>query len=136
MCNRLVLCIAVAIGLSCHSKHDASEVPRVQSPTNADVSWDGTPLGLDPRLSENAERVLLKGDAAIPMLKQALESPESVVAALVLLTKIRGEPYQVSASHWNGLWVRLFPSGKVEYDPQNLNDIRMRWVQTLFRSNS
>ncbi len=119
-----------AIGLSCRSSgHSSASLP--QSLTNADVSWDGTPFGLEPRLSDAASNVLMQGSAAVSGLREALNDSGRVVVAHVILTKMRREPFEVSGSQWNGLQVDLFADGRVEYDRDNLKEVQSHWRRVL-----
>jgi hypothetical protein len=59
---------------------------------NSDITWDGSYIGLTPRIEgEASKNVLALGAPATAALVAALDDPERFAAAHVLLTQIRRE---------------------------------------------
>jgi hypothetical protein len=92
-----------------------------------DVGWDGTDLGLMPRLSDDDERLarqLDKGD--IPALLDALDRQETFVKAHVLLTRLTGVEHETFPT-WNELAVDIRADGSVQIDPSQRPGLAERW---------
>jgi hypothetical protein len=97
----------------------------VGSLANADVRWDGTPVGLSPALSESARAVLDRGDAAFPALIDALRDESRFAVAHVLLTLMSGVRH--GTVPWNGLDVDLNADGTARIDPAQRERLERRW---------
>ncbi len=98
--------------------------------TNKDVCWAGEYPGLVPYLSPNAEAILRTRDSATAQtLKGWLTDPNRFVVAHVLLT-LSGErgQYQVSASEWNTLRVRITDKGDGQYDLAQMKTLQQEWM--------
>jgi hypothetical protein len=97
---------------------------------NSDISWDGTYVGLIPRITGAGSAEVLKvGDAAVPALIGALDEPDKFAAAHVLLTQIQmaGVDRPLSASQWNGLRVDLSADGSVRVYPEQREELKAFW---------
>lgn len=95
-------------------------------PDNDAVQWAGTRFGLFPTLSENAERMIKEGQAAVPVLLDALIISHLFVTAHVLLTKITDVRYETFPS-WNGLEVDIRAPGDVIIDAGQRHRLAKRW---------
>jgi hypothetical protein len=95
-------------------------------PDNAAVQWGGTRFGLFPTLSEDAERIMDEGPAAVPILMDAVTLPHIFITAHVLLTKITGVRHETFPS-WNGLDVNIHATGDVEIDAEQRHRLAKRW---------
>ena len=98
--------------------------PRI---SNTDVTWDGTYFGLFPDLHGASLEVSPEDISAVPALLDALSDPQRFVAAHVLLTKICGGEYSLSATNWNDLSVRLFADGRSEISAQQIPKLQQLW---------
>ena len=105
---------------------------------NAAISWDATFAGLVPTVvGDSARRLLACGDAAIPLLVDALEDESKFIAAHVLLTVLSGVEYYTTP--WNGLEVDLSADGQARFDSrQRLELARLwrAWIQATPRPRS
>lgn len=108
---------------------EASEADRLaREIRNTDIQWDGTYVGLMPRLAtERANRLLTLGEAAIPSLLAALDDAERFAAAHVLLTRISGVEFEAGAGQYNGLRVELLANGAAKLDPAQRAELAARW---------
>jgi len=95
--------------------------------SNADIRWDGTFVGLVPKIVTGSARQLLAigNDDAIPQLIRALEDESKFVAAHVLLTFLSALEYRTTP--WNGLNVDLLPDGQARFDVQQRFELARRW---------
>lgn len=92
----------------------ALEVRRLLA--GGDVNWDGTDLGLTPRLSDDDERLARQLDTEdIPAVLDALDRDETFVKAHVLLTRLSGVEHETFPT-WNGLAVDIRSDGSVQID--------------------
>lgn len=105
--------------------NDASPLARI---SNADLRWDGTAFGLQPRIVDEATARLVDdravSDAAIRAL---LRDPDRFAVAHVLLTLRSKTVGSFDASQWNGLRVALEASGAVRYEPSDMDALARRW---------
>ena len=105
---------------------------------NADIHWDGTFVGLVPTIvNDSARRLLASGDAAIPLLVDALQDESKFVAAHVLLTLLSGIEYHTTP--WNGLAVEISPDGQARFDTRQRFELFRSWQdwqQTMPRPRS
>lgn len=84
---------------------------------NAQVEWDGTFVGLTPRLTEDTGKVATVATKAdIHLLIAALHDKQRYVAAHVLLVKLTGIEGVQNGHSWYGLEVQLQGNGNVRYD--------------------
>jgi hypothetical protein len=93
---------------------------------NADIRWDGTPIGLVPTVvGDSARQLLASGSAAVPHLVSALEDESKFVTAHVLLTLLSAVEYQTMP--WNGLVIELSAGGEARIDPRQRFELVRRW---------
>ena len=94
---------------------------------NADVTWDGTFVGLSPSLVPELEArvATLRPQDAAPLLA-ALADPDRFVLAHVLLTQLSGVTYESSPT-WNGLAVDLLADGETRIDAAQRGTLQRRW---------
>lgn len=115
------------------SNHAANDVPDVR---NTDLHWDGTALGLQPRIvkPETLQRV---GDRTKTddQLVELLLDPDRFAAAHVVLTMRRNALTSFDASQWNGLRVVLGPAGTARYERDDMATLHERW-STAVRSTA
>lgn len=91
------------------------------------VAWDGTDLGLVPRLPAEEEGLAVDLDEGdVPVLVDALDSAETFVTAHVLLTRLAGGPSETFPT-WNGLAVEIAADGSTHVDPDQRPAIAERW---------
>lgn len=101
-------------------------VQRIRELHNDNVKWDGTYVGLLPSLAGvQLSSFMAAGDAAIPLLIEALHDPNQFVAAHVLLTQLSGVVH--ATAPWNGLCVELNANGTVQIDTDQRFDLARRW---------
>ncbi len=124
----ILTCALLSLSCATVPTPTAALADHVAALRNDDISWDGTWIGLWPRLSDRAARIEAFGDAAIPLLKSALENEDQYVAAHVLLTCLTGEPFCPSGGKYNGLAVALYADGRTVIHDQRAS-IRQRWNQ-------
>src|SRR5580765_1977320 len=87
------------------SKMTQSPVSKIR---NSDIRWDGTYLGLQPRIIGASAKVLREPASTVQVsLIAALGDENRFVAAHVLLCKINKVISPIDASTWNGLRVEL-----------------------------
>jgi hypothetical protein len=127
----------------CAERPDVSVAPAVNEPSaqvqdlvgrldNSDVQWDGTYVGLMPRITGTAASGLVSvGPPAYPALMAALRDAKKFAAAHVVLTTIRQGRYTSSASHWNGLRVTLKANGRTILYPEQRPDLQRYWRHQL-----
>lgn len=94
---------------------------------NEDVSWDGTYVGLQPVLSQNAQRVLDMGTNAVPFLLSSLTNHDQYAVAHVLLTMIALPSFPFDSSQWNLLPVKVLSHGHVSYGEKAQAVVRDYW---------
>ena len=95
---------------------------------NADITWDGSDVGLLPHVTGPPARYLADHpEASRPYLLAALEDPNRFAAAHVLLTMASSKLHSMSASHWNGLSVSLQAHGGVQLHPEQRRDLQALW---------
>ena len=111
-----------------HGREDDAELRRlIDSLSNEDVTWDGTAIGLVPELTTGAGRAVIEhGDAAVPVLMEALDDPSRFVVAHVLLAMITGTAHP-SLPTWNGLAVDIAADGTTRIDPAQRPAIVEHW---------
>ncbi|KQR12285.1 hypothetical protein ASF78_14185 [Cellulomonas sp. Leaf334] len=91
------------------------------------VAWEGTDLGLFPRLPAEEEGLAVElSEDDIPVLVDALDSAETFVTAHVLLTRLAGGPGETFPD-WNGLTVEIAADGSTWVDPAQRPAIAERW---------
>lgn len=91
------------------------------------VAWEGTDLGLLPRLPAEEEGLAVDVDQGdVPALVDALDSTETFVTAHVLLTRLTGAQGETFPT-WNGLAVELRADGSTHVDPAQRPVIAERW---------
>lgn len=96
--------------------------------TNADVTWEGSYIGLTPTVTDDAaSRVRALGERAIPELIAALSDEHRFAAAHVMLTRLSGVEYQGFPA-WNGLKVDIDAEGRVRIDPSQRAELSRRWM--------
>jgi hypothetical protein len=120
----------VLLILTCCARESAAAHAAVSKIRNSDITWDGTFVGLVPRVTgSNSVAVLKLEDAAVPELLRALDSPDQFAAAHVLLTQIamNGQSYHVTASEWNGMQVGLLADGTVQLHPEQRDQLKAFW---------
>ena len=121
----------VAVGLlviACSATPDRAS-RLVEKIANSDIAWDGTYIGLTPRIEgEPSRNVLALGTPATAALVAALDDPERFAAAHVLLTQIRMHgAFEVSGHSWNQLRVELRTNGQVTLDPAQRHQLKAFW---------
>ncbi len=95
---------------------------------NADVTWDGTLIGLVPSTQGQAVNFLSEHPSeARSHLIAALKDPKRFVVAHVLLTFSEKAKFEFSASRWNRLNVVLRANGTAEIDPEQRHDLYNFW---------
>jgi hypothetical protein len=95
---------------------------------NSDVTWDGTPLGLQPRIANPKTAHLVDAPASLDrQLVELLRDPDRFAVAHVLLTMRHDALKSFDANQWNGLRVTLAASGAVQYDPADMATLYRRW---------
>lgn len=99
---------------------------------NRDLTWEGTTLGLQPRIA-NAEtaRLVDAPAAADHELVELLLDPDRFAIAHVLLTIRRQALTSFDANQWNGLRVELTESGAVRYDRDDMKTLYQRWSSVV-----
>jgi hypothetical protein len=107
----------------------ATNAPEIR---NSDVTWDGTPLGLQPRIANSKTADLVHAPASLDrQLVELLRDPDRFVVAHVLLTMRRDALKSFDANQWNGLRVGLTASGAAQYDPADMAVLYQRWSSLL-----
>ncbi len=99
--------------------------------TNEDVAWDGTFIGLMPKLGGATLRLRDSKKDINPLLVEALLDQDKFVAAHVLLTYRTALTISASGSEWNGLKVQLKSNGETAYDDNDLNELQKYWMEKL-----
>lgn len=99
---------------------------------NADVEWDGTLVGVVPRVAGAAAQELLAAPPDWPGLVDAVGDASKFAAAHVLLTLMSGVEH--SGPTWNGLAVHLSPGGGVDLDGGQRHALHRRWQAWLAAS--
>jgi hypothetical protein len=107
--------------------YDAARVARlIGQLSNSDIEWDGSIVGLLPRVIGDAARQLAQaGELAIPALVEAVDDDSMFVAIHVLLTLLSGVEYPTIP--WNGLEVELVPAQAPRIDPAQRGVLSSRW---------
>jgi hypothetical protein len=130
----------VAFGCQCDAEPRARFPERRQVPmttptpieqlSNDDLRWDGTALGLQPRIG-NPRTAQLVNNPAVPdsALRLLLRDPQRFAIAHVLLTMRSGKLGSFDANQWNGLRVTLDASGAARYDAADMTPLAERWHQ-------
>lgn len=95
-------------------------------PDNSALQWSGTRYGLFPTFPEEVEKIINEGESAVPVLLDALNSPQLFVTAHVILTRITGVRHETFPS-WNGLEVHIPATGDVEIDVEQRHRLAERW---------
>jgi hypothetical protein len=125
-------CLLFVAGCAGRHHPDPSDADLVAKLDNGMVKFHGEYLGLRPEIRDDAaKKVRCLGEAAIPLLVEAMRDPQRYVIAHALLTRMSDEPYKVSAAHFNGLHVDIWPDGKVEYDEKDQPVLETRWRKWL-----
>jgi hypothetical protein len=102
---------------------------------NSDVTWDGTPLGLQPRIANPKTAHLVDAPASLDrQLVELLRDPDRFAVAHVLLTMRHDALKSFDANQWNGLRVTLAASGAVQYDPADMATLYRRWSSLVSSS--
>jgi hypothetical protein len=99
---------------------------------NSDLAWDGTSLGLQPRIvnAETARLVDAPSTSERDLIELLLD-PDRFAIAHVVLTIRRKALTSLDASQWNGLRVELTASGAVHYDRDDMNTLYQRWSSVV-----
>lgn len=121
-----------------HRPKQCSEIPQselwackaVYRLHNDDVSWEGTFVGLFPKLSSGAERIIHSKKDVTPFLLAALKDPDRFAVAHVVLTYRAGE-HNNSSVAWNGLNVQIDADGHATYEGNNLEELHRFWEKKL-----
>jgi hypothetical protein len=99
---------------------------------NSDLQWDGTPLGLQPRISNPETARLVDAPATIDReLVDLLRDTDRFAIAHVLLSMRRKALTSFDANQWNGLRVALAASGTVRYDRDDMNTLFRHWSSVV-----
>jgi hypothetical protein len=99
---------------------------------NSDLQWDGTPLGLQPRIANPDTAQLVAAPSTIDReLVELLRDPDRFAVAHVLLTMRRMALTSFDASQWNGLRVTLAASGVARYEPGDMPPLYQRWSSVV-----
>lgn len=107
----------------------AANTPEIR---NNDLTWDGTPLGLQPRIANPKTAHLLDAPASLDrQLVELLRDPDRFAVAHVLLTMRHDTLKSFDANQWNGLRVTLAASGAVQYDPADMATLYRRWSSLM-----
>ena len=95
---------------------------------NSDLAWDGTPLGLQPRIvNPETVRLVDAPSTADRDLVELLLDPDRFAVAHVLLTMRHKALASFDANQWNGLRVALAGSGTARYEPDDRKTLYQRW---------
>jgi hypothetical protein len=99
--------------------------------SNNDLRWDGTALGLQPRIESSAAiRLVSDRSIADDELKRVLRDPQRFAIAHVVLTMRSGKVASFDANQWNGLRVRLEASGMASYQAADMETLAQAWGGT------
>jgi hypothetical protein len=111
--------------------------PEWLNVSNADVTWDGNPVGVVPWLNENAERCASTlstsrndgtHDAKVNQVMELLSDPRRFVVAHVILTMDSRDRFAVTSRTWNGLEVLLGDADdEIRIDPSQRWRIQAEW---------
>ncbi len=122
-----LLLLAVLL-VSCDSTPNAGVERAAAELRNTDIVWDGSYLGLVPRISGPPARYLAgHAESARPYLLAALEDSDKFAAAHVLLSIASGQPAKASSTEWNGLVVSLRPDGSAQFQPEQRPQLVAMW---------
>lgn len=108
----------------------------VECVTNADVVWDGSLIGLNPRLHGMTQ--LLAGskgrqhreELTLHLLRR-LHDAEAAVAAHVILSELYDMPWRTNAGQWCGLGIELRADGSTQIHPEETDALYERWHDHL-----
>ena len=131
------LAVQIACGPSQPSSNPGSEMSN-HAPNNSlelhnsDLQWDGTPLGLQPRIANPDTARLVAAPSTIDReLVELLRDPDRFAVAHVLLTMRRKALTSFDANQWNGLRVALAASGAARYEPGDMTPLYQRWSSVV-----
>lgn len=103
--------------------------PALARLRNGDVQWDGTLVGVLPRVAGDAALELLDVAPDWERMVDALQDEQRFVAVHVLLTLQAGLVHHGPA--WNGLELGLAADGSVQIEPTQRFELRRRWLAWL-----
>lgn len=107
------------------SNHASATGPEIR---NSDLTWDGTPFGVQPRIANPKTAELVDAPAGLDReLVELLRDPDRFAVAHVLLTMRHKSLASFDATQWNGLRVGLAASGAVRYDRDDMAMLYERW---------
>lgn len=107
---------------------------KISEIRNSDLAWDGTPLGLQPRIANASTAKLVDAPVTIDReLVECLRDQDRFAVAHVLLTIRRQALKTFDASQWNGLRVALSASGGARYDRDDMSALYERWSSVIGR---
>ena len=113
----------------------SSEVPdsikaRISKIHNSQLQWDGSDLGLLPKIEnpESASLINVKADVD-PLLKDRLKDADAFAIAHVILTFRKNQGFESSGDQWNGLRVQLGLNGKVSYFEEDQSQLIDQWIE-------
>jgi hypothetical protein len=111
------------------SNHTSNMGPEIR---NSDLTWDGTPFGLQPRIANPKTAELVDAAASLDrQLVELLRDPDRFAVAHVLLTMRHKARASFDATQWNGLRVALAASGAVRYDRDDMATLYQRWSSVV-----
>ncbi len=132
-----IIFIASATGSILEAADTKATVPipvadLVAAIDNRDVKWDGTYIGLLPRMS-GASCLIEKhcGKEIAPNLLTALDDPSRFIAAHVLLGQLTRTPVITNGEEYDGLKVELFGDGRTHISPDQRTALKQRWIERL-----
>ena len=138
---KFICALTLSIMLGCSSSNQElacrqvdsqpSAVPKLPI-SNADVAWDGTDLGIMPKVTrQGVLDVLASPDCSAPFLVDALLDPNRYVVAHVLLTDLSNEPWGGDGGAWNGLHVQLYADGRTTFEGNDRQQLHTIWLHQL-----
>lgn len=132
--------VLVLAGFACHNRDTSNAPPpkreqatmdnstATEQISNDDLRWDGTDIGLQPRIDNPATEKIV-ADTSIPdvALLGLLRDPRRFAIAHVILTMRSRKIESFDAQQWNGLHVTLDATGAARYDASDMEALARRW---------
>lgn len=99
---------------------------------NDDLHWDGTALGLQPRIVNPTTAKLVQAPSPSDgELVALLRDPDRFAITHVLLTMRRNALTSFDANQWNGLHVTLPADSPARYDARDMEVLHRRWAAAV-----